>query len=49
VLFQAISAIYPRQALAMSNISADAALCRVLAALRFTVTMRQHEMILRLR
>jgi len=49
VLFQAISAIYPRQALSMSNIPADAALCRVLAALRFTVTMRQFEMILQLR
>lgn len=49
VLFQAISAVYPRQALSMSNIPADAALCRVLAALRFTVTMRQFEMILQLR
>jgi ribosomal protein S18 acetylase RimI-like enzyme len=49
VLLQAISAIYPRQALSMSNIPADAALSRVLAALRFSVTMRQFEMILQLR
>ena len=49
VLFQAISAIYPRQVLSMSNIPADATLCRVLAALRFTVTMRQFEMVLQLR
>jgi ribosomal protein S18 acetylase RimI-like enzyme len=49
VLFEAISAIYPRQTLSMSNVPTDAALCSVLAALRFTVTMRQFEMVLSLR
>jgi ribosomal protein S18 acetylase RimI-like enzyme len=44
MLLQALSTAYLGQALSILNIPADDALCRVLAALRFTVTMRQFEM-----
>jgi ribosomal protein S18 acetylase RimI-like enzyme len=44
LLLQALSAVYPGQALSLLNVPADDVLCRVLAALRFTVTMRQFEM-----
>jgi hypothetical protein len=43
-LLQALSALHPGQALSVLNVPADDLLCRVLAALRFTVTMRQVEM-----
>ena len=44
LLLQALSASYPGQVLSILNVPADDVLCRVLAALRFTVTMRQFEM-----
>jgi hypothetical protein len=46
ILFQALSALYLGRPLSMANLSADDPLCRVLAALRFTVIMRQSEMLL---
>lgn len=44
MLLQALSTAYRGQALSILNVPADDVLCRVLAALRFTVTMRQFEM-----
>jgi GNAT superfamily N-acetyltransferase len=44
MLLQALSTAYLGQALSILNVPADDSLCRVLAALRFTVTMRQFEM-----
>jgi len=44
MLLQALSTAYRGQALSILNVPADDALCRVLAALRFMVTMRQFEM-----
>ena len=44
VLLQALAAVYRGQTLSQLNVPADSILCRVLAALRFRVTMRQFEM-----
>lgn len=49
VLLQALAGMYPGSALSMMNIPADSRLNRVLAALRFRVTLRQWEMALHLR
>jgi ribosomal protein S18 acetylase RimI-like enzyme len=49
MLFQALSAAYRGQSMSLLNVPADSILCRVLAALRFRVTMRQFEMVLTLR
>jgi ribosomal protein S18 acetylase RimI-like enzyme len=46
-LLQALSRLFPNRALSIMNVSADDPLCRALAALRFHVTVRQWEMILR--
>jgi ribosomal protein S18 acetylase RimI-like enzyme len=43
-LLRALSALHRGRTLSMLNVSADDRLCRILAALRFTVTMRQFEM-----
>jgi ribosomal protein S18 acetylase RimI-like enzyme len=43
-LLQALSALHRNQTLSVLNVPADDRLCRILAALRFTVTMRQYEM-----
>jgi ribosomal protein S18 acetylase RimI-like enzyme len=43
-LLQALSALHQGQALSVLNVPADDRLCRILAALRFMVTMRQYEM-----
>jgi N-acetylglutamate synthase-like GNAT family acetyltransferase len=43
-LLQALSALHRDQTLSMLNVPADDCLSRILAALRFTVTMRQYEM-----
>jgi ribosomal protein S18 acetylase RimI-like enzyme len=48
MLLQALSALHLGQTLSLLNVPADSALCRVLAALRFRVTMRQIEMVLTL-
>jgi ribosomal protein S18 acetylase RimI-like enzyme len=45
MLLQALAAAYPGQPLSLLNVPADSTLCRVLAALRFRVTMRQFEMV----
>ena len=44
-LLQALSRLYPGFPLSIVNVSADDPLCRVLAALQFRVTIRQHEML----
>lgn len=44
-LLQALSRLYPGRPLSILNVSADDPLCRALAALRFTVTVRQFEML----
>jgi ribosomal protein S18 acetylase RimI-like enzyme len=48
-LLQALSARYLGRGLSIMNVPADALICRVLAALRFTVTARQLEMVRYLR
>lgn len=48
ILIQALAARYLGQSLSISNVSADSALNRVLAALGFLVTVRQWEMALAL-
>jgi ribosomal protein S18 acetylase RimI-like enzyme len=45
-LLQALSRLFPDRALSILNVPADDSLCRALAALRFTVTVRQWEMLL---
>jgi GNAT superfamily N-acetyltransferase len=45
ILLQALAARYMGRALSMLNVPADAFMCHVLGALRFTVTMRQVEMV----
>jgi ribosomal protein S18 acetylase RimI-like enzyme len=47
-LLQVLSRLFPNRALSIMNVSADDHLCRALAALRFNVTVRQWEMLLRL-
>jgi GNAT superfamily N-acetyltransferase len=47
-LLQALSRLHPNRALTIMNVSADDPLSRALAALRFNVTIRQWEMMLRL-
>lgn len=47
-MLQALSRLFPNRALSILNVSADDSLCRALAALRFNVTVRQWEMVLRL-
>lgn len=46
-LLQAISRLFPNRALSILNVSADDPLCRALAALRFNVTVRQWEMLIK--
>jgi GNAT superfamily N-acetyltransferase len=45
MMLQALSTAYLGQSLSILNVPADDLLCRVLAALRFTVMMRQFEML----
>lgn len=45
-LLQALSRLHPDQVIRILNVPADDPLCRVLAALRFHVTVRQWEMLL---
>ena len=49
MLLQALAAAYLGQSLSLLNVPADSVLCRVLAALRFRVGMRQLEMVVTLR
>jgi hypothetical protein len=48
-LLQALAARYLGRRLLIMNVPADGLLCRILAALRFTVTVRQLEMVRYLR
>jgi ribosomal protein S18 acetylase RimI-like enzyme len=45
-LLQALSRLFPNRSLSILNVPADDPLCRALAALRFSVTIRQWEMLL---
>ncbi len=46
-LLQALSRLFPNRAMSILNVPADDTLCRALAALRFNVTLRQWEMVIR--
>lgn len=46
-LLQALARLFPNRGLSILNVPADDPLCRALAALRFHVTVRQWEMIIR--